>query len=95
MVRVHVGLWFLDDTRRNATGWIETGIDEKALNVVGLRPGGREAQSGAIGHCGAAADFVWDSGDAFDGGQLRCEVFTGDFGVVVSLHVDEEHVAQP
>jgi hypothetical protein len=84
----------LDDIRGNVKGWIETSIDEKALNVVGLRAGGREVQSGAIGHCSAAADFVWDSGDAFDGGQLRREVFTGDFGVVVSLHVDEEHVAQ-
>jgi hypothetical protein len=33
-------------------------------------------------------------GDAFDGGQCGCQVFAGDFGVVVSLHVDEEHVTQ-
>lgn len=34
-------------------------------------------------------------GEAFDGGQLRCKLFAGDFGVVVSLRVDPKHVAQP
>jgi hypothetical protein len=31
---------------------------------------------------------------AFDGGESFSEVFTGDFGVVVGLDVDPEHVTQ-
>ena len=34
------------------------------------------------------------SGDAVDGRKLARYVLAGDFGVVVGLHVDEEHVAQ-
>lgn len=34
------------------------------------------------------------SGDTFDRGEFRSDVFAGDFGVVVGLHVDPEHVAQ-
>jgi hypothetical protein len=35
------------------------------------------------------------SRNSFDGGQLRRKLFSGDFGVIVGLHVDEEHVSQP
>jgi hypothetical protein len=35
------------------------------------------------------------SGDALDRAKLICELLSGDLGVVVRLHVDEEHVGQP
>jgi hypothetical protein len=44
---------------------------------------------------GRAADSGWASGDAFNGVEFRCDVLAGDFGVVVGLHVDPEHFAEP
>jgi hypothetical protein len=44
--------------------------------------------------CGSALwKVVRFSGDAFDTGEFRGEVLPSDLGVIVRLHVYEEHVA--
>jgi hypothetical protein len=89
------GTMVLDDTERDAVGRQETGIGEKdwEQGIFGGRK--KEAVCTKLGCSCVAADFGSVSGDAFDGGEFRCDVFAGDFGVIVGLHVDPEHFAQP
>jgi hypothetical protein len=76
-------------------GWYVVGVGEKYWRVGGLGDHEKEAARAWLA-CGiAAAGSGRVSGDAFDGGKFRCDVFAGDFGVVVGLHVDPEHFAQP
>ena len=61
--------------------------------AVSLEDDGRQEPTGAA--AAGAQNAGHASGDALNGGQCSRQVFAGDFSDVVSLHVDEDHVAQP